>query len=155
MKLRDRGGSLCAGDPLHCYDHYLKDSLTLSRMSATTQCSPISWGKVTESNKGTGNLVGTSKIRQDKRCGQQRWERDGRQTSKRVGHRLPLSQKSDMPVKALLPILPLMLANDVEIQIYHLTNTALPALQLCLSSSAFWSCGVTKIILQCWVFSSV
>lgn len=154
-KLRNCEGSLCAGDPLHCYDHYLKDSLTLSGVSPTTQCFPISWGKVTKNNQGAGNLVGTSRIRQDKRYGQQRWERDGRQTFKWGGYRLPLSQKSDMPVKALLPRPPLLQANYVEIQIYRLPSTVLLALQIHLSSSAFLSCATTKIILQCWAFPSV
>lgn len=44
-----------------------------------------------------------------------RWERDGSQTSRRGGYRLPLSQKSDIPVKALLPRPPIKLANCVEI----------------------------------------
>lgn len=69
--------------------------------------------------------------------------------AKEVGADFPQSQKSEVPVKPLLLSPSLMLVDDAEIQIFGQTYTALPALQMCLSSSAFLSCAATKIILQC------
>lgn len=69
---------------------------------------------------------------------------------KEVGADFLQSQKSEVPLKPLLPSPSLMLADYIEIQIFGQTYTALPALQMHLSSSAFLSFAATKIILQCW-----
>lgn len=69
--------------------------------------------------------------------------------AKKVGADFLQSQKSEGPLKLLLLSPSLMLADYVEIQILGQTYTALPALRMHLSSSAFLSCAATKTILQC------
>lgn len=68
---------------------------------------------------------------------------------KKVGADFLQSQKSEGPLKLLLPSPSVMWADFVEIQILGQTYTALPALQMHLSFSAFLSCAATKTILQC------
>ena len=122
--------------------------ITLSIVSPTTLRSPVSWGKVTKNSLGAGNLLAPARL--DRRGGQQQWERDVEiRHAKEVGADFLQSQKSEVPVKPLLPGPSLMLVDYVEIQIFGQTYTALPALQMHLSSSVFLSCAVTKTIPQC------
>lgn len=84
--------TLCVGDPLCCYDRYPRYSLTVNNATYHTVLSDI-LRKVTKNNLGAGNITGSSKIRWDRRHGQQRWERCGNQTCERGGCRLPPESK--------------------------------------------------------------